>query len=258
MSVRTATVQAQRVLNATDSTVAIDGVWGRKTDSAYVAAPPAVKRSVERVVQETGYDMQAVRARILTSGGGMNGPAFDELVAKAKAAGITGESLVNFVATCFAESGLRLRAENGSYTLKGARATFGNRLARLTDDQVRALLGDDGERLFNIVYGNRMGNVSPGDGSKYRGRGYIQLTGKANYEAFTKSSGIDVVSNPDLLLTSDVATQSAIWFWKQNVMRLGASGNLKAATQVVRGGVSSTDETNRRSALATEARSVLA
>lgn len=69
------------------------------------------------------------------------------------------------------------------------------------------------EQIANIVYGGRLGNSEEGDGWKYRGRGYIQLTGKENYEKFSKFSGIDFVSNPDLLSDPEHASICAGWFW---------------------------------------------
>ena len=73
------------------------------------------------------------------------------------------------------------------------------------------------EAIGNRVYANRMGNgdENSGDGYKYRGRGYIQLTGKNNYEAFSKFIGEDCIENPDLVATK-YPFDSAIWFFKQN------------------------------------------
>src|SRR5690606_10748069 len=69
------------------------------------------------------------------------------------------------------------------------------------------------EKIANRVYANRMGNgdESSGDGWKYRGRGFIQLTGKSNYTALSDFTGIDYVSSPDLLLNEADALISALW-----------------------------------------------
>jgi putative chitinase len=71
------------------------------------------------------------------------------------------------------------------------------------------------EKLANHVYANKLGNgdEAGGEGWKYRGRGLIQLTGKANYEAFQKATGIDVVTSPELLEQPGYAVYSATWFW---------------------------------------------
>ena len=74
------------------------------------------------------------------------------------------------------------------------------------------------EKIANKVYSNRMGNgsESSGDGWRYRGRGPIQLTGKENYTAFSKDIGRpDFLTNPDIV-ASELAFESALWFFKKN------------------------------------------
>jgi putative chitinase len=76
------------------------------------------------------------------------------------------------------------------------------------------------EKLANHVYANKLGNGDEAgeEGWKYRGRGLIQLTGKANYEAFQKATGIDVVTSPELLEQPGYAVYSATWFWHSRVL----------------------------------------
>jgi putative chitinase len=99
------------------------------------------------------------------------------------------------------------------------------------------------EKIANLVYSNRMGNGDElsGDGYKYRGRGYIQLTGKTNYVAFGKSIGTDVTVNPDLVATT-YPLQSAAWFFHSNKLHLIADEGATDAvvtkiTRRVNGGV---------------------
>lgn len=84
-----------------------------------------------------------------------------------------------------------------------------------------------------------LGNVNPGDGSKYRGRGYIQLTGRANYMQFNKGVEDDVVSNPKLVETK-YPGETAGWFWKtrkiNNKATSDSKGAVKAVTKVINGG----------------------
>jgi putative chitinase len=77
------------------------------------------------------------------------------------------------------------------------------------------------EMIANVVYSNRMGNgtIESGDGYKYRGRGLKQLTGKDNYTRCGQALGVDLVAQPELLLTPQYAALSAGWFWDSN--RLG-------------------------------------
>ncbi|RWR28720.1 hypothetical protein D2T29_15935 [Sinirhodobacter populi] len=63
------------------------------------------------------------------------------------------------------------------------------------------------EGLANLVYGGRMGNTQPGDGWRFRGRGYVQLTGRANYQKATDRLGVDLIADPDGALRQPVAAR---------------------------------------------------
>lgn len=72
------------------------------------------------------------------------------------------------------------------------------------------------EKIANVVYGGRMGNVDEGDGWKYRGRGALQLTGKYNYQQFAVwIDDFSLVQNPDPVAT-DYAFQTALWYFSVN------------------------------------------
>jgi len=82
-----------------------------------------------------------------------------------------------------------------------------------------------------------LGNTKKGDGYRFRGRGYIQLTGRANYTTFAKDSGIDVVLKPDLVSQAPLNMMSAGWFWnKRRLNRFADKDDLKAITYRVNGG----------------------
>jgi putative chitinase len=95
-----------------------------------------------------------------------------------------------------------------------------------------------GRKYFDKYEGRKdLGNTQPGDGYKYRGRGYIQLTGRDNYTEFSKFSGIDAVNNPDIVSTPSVGAEAALWFWQKKVKpKVKDFNNVKAVTQVVNGG----------------------
>jgi putative chitinase len=99
------------------------------------------------------------------------------------------------------------------------------------------------QKIANKVYGERMGNgdEASGDGWKFHGRGFIQLTGHDNYKAFTASIGEDCVANPDLVATK-YPLASAAWFFHKNGLHKLADGGatdtvVTSITKRVNGGV---------------------
>ena len=109
--------------------------------------------------------------------------------------------LSHFLAQCAHESGnFFVVYENLNYSAKALRAVFG----KYFPDEATALAYErKPEKIANIVYASRGGNgdKASGEGWKYRGRGYIQLTLKDNYSAFDKVVPEDIVANPDLVAT---------------------------------------------------------
>jgi putative chitinase len=77
-----------------------------------------------------------------------------------------------------------------------------------------------------------LGNIQPGDGVKYKGRGLIQITGRANYKRISDSCGVDFIKNPELLETVDWAAVSAAWFW--SVTNLNVLADLNTAESFVK------------------------
>ena len=123
--------------------------------------------------------------------------------------------LAHFLAQCGHESGqFRVVNENLNYSSKGLLGIFKKYFP--TEDKAK-LYERKPEKIANVVYASRMGNgpESSGDGYKYRGRGYIQLTGKDNYTAFGKSIGENIQATPDLVATK-YPLLSAAWFFNKN------------------------------------------
>lgn len=102
------------------------------------------------------------------------------------------------------------------------------------------------EKIANRIYANRMGNgdEQSGDGWTYRGRGIIQLTGKANYQAFSKDWGVDVVSQPDRVATDPIlAVASGCWYWqKHNINAAAQANDLTKVTKLINGGTNGIDD----------------
>ena len=83
-----------------------------------------------------------------------------------------------------------------------------------------------------------LGNTQPGDGSKYRGRGLIQITGRANYKACGEALGLDLVNQPELLEKPQHACMSAAWFWAtKGLSTLADEGKFETITRRINGGL---------------------
>ena len=123
--------------------------------------------------------------------------------------------LAHFLSQASHESGnFKFVKENLNYGAKGLRGVFG----KYFPTDAKALLYErKPEKIANLVYGNRMGNgpETSGDGFKYCGRGYIQLTGKDNYKAFDAVVAENIIENPDLVATK-YPLLSAGWFFHKN------------------------------------------
>jgi putative chitinase len=122
----------------------------------------------------------------------------------------------HFFAQCAHESGnWKATSENLNYSAKGLRGIFGKYFP--TDALARAYERQP-QKIANRVYANRMGNgpEGSGDGWKFRGRGFLQLTGHDNYEALSKYiNRPDIMDNPDLV-AGELAIESALWFFDRN------------------------------------------
>ena len=122
--------------------------------------------------------------------------------------------LAHFLAQCAHESGsFKAVSENLNYSVDGLKNIFGKYFpGDLANSYAR-----NPEKIASRVYGGRMGNgdESTKEGWKFRGRGYLQCTGKSNYELLSKEIGVDLISNPDLVAT-DYPLYSAAWFFKKN------------------------------------------
>jgi hypothetical protein len=96
------------------------------------------------------------------------------------------------------------------------------------------------DNVHNSMYADRMGNgdFASGDGSRYKGRGYIQLTGRDNYRLIGEDIGEDLENNPDLMLDPKIAKKASVAWWKRNVQtRQPDYTDVEAVTRIVNGGV---------------------
>jgi putative chitinase len=131
--------------------------------------------------------------------------------------------LAHFLAQCGHESGgFRLTKENLNYSAKGLMGIFKK---YFPNEALAKAYERKPEKIANKVYGGRMGNGSEasGEGAKFCGRGYIQLTGKDNYTAFGKSINEDMTVNPQAV-ADKYALLSAAWFFNKNGLHKMADG----------------------------------
>lgn len=123
--------------------------------------------------------------------------------------------LAHFLAQAGHESGgFKAVNENLNYGAKGLLSIFKKYFP--TEEKAK-LYERKPEKIANLVYGSRMGNgpEASGEGYKFRGRGYIQLTGKDNYKAFDAVVAESIIDNPDLVATK-YPLLSAAWFFHKN------------------------------------------
>lgn len=147
--------------------------------------------------------------------------------------------LAHFLAQCSHESGdFKLVNENLNYSAQGLKTIFGKYFPGNLSD----LYARQKEKIGSRVYASRMGNGDEAskEGYKFRGRGFIQLTGKTNYEKFSTFIGEDCVANPDLV-ASKYPLASAAFFFESNklwaVCDKGAdTAAVTAVTKRVNGG----------------------
>jgi len=148
--------------------------------------------------------------------------------------------LAHFLAQCGHESGgFKLTQENLNYSAKGLLGIFKKYFP--TETLAKAYERQP-EKIASKVYASRMGNGDEAskEGYKFRGRGYIQLTGKSNYAAFDKTVEEDILASPDLVATK-YPLLSAAWFWSKNGLNVladkGATdADVTAITKRVNGG----------------------
>lgn len=152
-------------------------------------------------------------------------PAGVSLTKEARAAGMKGRELAQFLAQCAHES---------------------------LNFQLMKELGDNNYfKRYDIKYAperaKRLGNLRPGDGIKYVGRGFIQLTGRDNYRRAGKALGLPLEEKPELVERPDIAAKVAIWFWKNRVQpRVDDYSNTRAVTKPINSGLKALDDRDEK------------
>lgn len=145
------------------------------------------------------------------------------------------DRLAYFLAQCLAEVGPTAVLEESLVHTKAARIreVWSTRFRTVADAEpyVRNPQG-----LANLVYGGRLGNDQPGDGWRYRGRGLIQITGRANYRAVGDAIGLPLESDPDLAADPDNVWDVAAGYWAVNRLnRFADKGDFDGLTRAING-----------------------
>jgi putative chitinase len=207
-----------------------DGTWAKMFGSAPVAAAPA---AAPVAIPPSAFKLDALRGHIPDA-------VIAQIPDTAAKFNITNTlRLAHFLAQCGHESGnFRAVSENLNYSADGLKKIFPKYFpGNLNESYAR-----QPEKIAARVYGGRMGNGDEAskEGFKFRGRGYIQLTGKSNYTTFDKFVEDDIVGNPDLIATK-YPLMSAAFFFNNNklwsICDLGATEDVvKKVTLRVNGG----------------------
>jgi putative chitinase len=205
-----------------------DGTWakmGLNEGAAPAAAPVAIPPSSFKLEALKGHIPDAVIAQI------------PDTAAKFNITNVL--RLAHFLAQCGHESGgFKAVSENLNYSADGLKKIFPKYFpGNLNESYAR-----QPEKIANRVYSSRMGNgdEGSGEGFKFRGRGYIQLTGKSNYTSFDKMVEENIIENPDLVATKYPLASAAFFFDSNKLWSICDKGaddaTVTAVTKRVNGG----------------------
>jgi len=214
-----------------------DGIVGEQTwqkimgQGILITEPAPVAQVAQTVTNVGGLKLENLKGHVPDN-------VISQIPDTAKTFGIdTPLKLAHFLAQCGHESGgFKLTQENLNYSAQGLKNIFPKYFpGNLSESYAR-----NPQKIASKVYGGRMGNgpESTGEGFKFRGRGYIQLTGKDNYTAFGKAINEDIASNPDLVSTK-YALLSAAWFFSKNCLKKcvdDSNATVTSVTKCVNGG----------------------
>lgn len=167
----------------------------------------------------------------------------DYLMQAATNAGMTDRrELANFMGQMQVESGGFARMdENLNYSGARLLEVFPGRNGMNDRSAADRIAAGGPEAVANAIYGGswgkrNLGNIEPGDGWKYHGRGYVQLTGRDNYDRLGKEMGLDLVNHPELAADRDIAAKIAIHYWQARVVSHDDQRDVTAAGQDINGG----------------------
>lgn len=198
-----------------------DGIVGDATWAKMFAVKEQVAQApvAQPIVQNSTFKLDKLKGHVPQA-------VIDQIPDTATRFGITTTlRLAHFLAQCGHESGgFKAVSENLNYGAKGLLSIFKKyfkTIAQATAYERKP------EKIANLVYANRMGNGSEasGEGFKFRGRGFIQLTGKENYKSFDATVPEDIIAQPDLVATKYPLASAAFFFKKNNLWSICDKGS---------------------------------
>lgn len=166
---------------------------------------------------------------------------------------ITDNRIAGFMAQCAHESGdFKTLEENLNYSVDAINRVFSRYFGK--GKPSAADYARNPEKLANYVYMDKyrsksgaLGNIHPGDGWRFRGRGIKQLTGRNNYTSFAKSVGMTAEEAAEYVSTKKGAFESACWFWKtNNIASFADKGDIVGMSNRINGGTIGLDDRKRR------------
>jgi putative chitinase len=210
-----------------------DGIVGDGTWSKMFGSTPQVVKEDVVITPVEGLNIEKLKGTIPDA-------VIAQIAETAKKFNITNNlRLAHFLAQCAHESGaFKFVSENLNYSAQGLQNTFG----KYFPGNLEESYAKNPEKIASRVYADRMGNGNEAskDGWKFRGRGYIQLTGKSNYVKFTQFIGEDCVANPDLVATKYPLASAAFFFNNNNLWSICDRGSsdevVTSVTKRVNGG----------------------
>jgi len=210
-----------------------DGTWNKMFAGSTPVSTPAPAPQAPVSIPPSSFKLEALKGHIPDA-------VIAQIPDTAAKFNITNPlRLAHFLAQCGHESGgFRAVSENLNYSAQGLVKIFGKYFNATT----AAGYARNPQKIASRVYANRMnnGDEASGEGWKFRGRGYIQLTGKANYTNFTRFIGEDCISNPDLVATKYPLASAAFFFDSNKLWAICDRGaddaTVTAVTKRVNGG----------------------
>ena len=214
-----AVVDLQRLLNRRGSGLSEDGIFG-----------PGTSRALK----------QFQASRNIETNGRVGQTTFESLLRSPVVSGITGQQLRQIVPNL---GGSRAEALSGFLNLAMAEAEISTPqrqamfLAQLAHESGGFRYSEELASGAAYEWRRDLGNIYAGDGRRYKGRGFIQLTGRANYRAAGEALGVDLIGNPWLAATDLYAGRVAAWYWdSRNINAAADRGDFMGVTRLINGG----------------------